>query len=90
MANKYLRRIYDKDGKSLMVDVYDVLDAFDVRNGALQHMIKKTLAPGDRGHKDIATDMQDIVDSAVRAQQMMTRKTQEYDRQMELQLERSC
>ena len=88
--NKYERRIYDKQGKSILVDVYEVIDAFGVSNAALQHLIKKALAPGHRGHKDTATDLQDIVDSALRAQQMMTRKTTEYDRQMELQLEHSC
>lgn len=61
--NKYQREI--KPGVS--VDVYDVLKAWDVRNPALQHLIKKALAVGQRGHKDVAEDLQDIVDSAVRA-----------------------
>lgn len=64
--NKYLREI--KSG--VMVDVYDVLTAWDVRNPALQHLIKKALQAGNRGHKDLETDMQDIIDSAIRAKEL--------------------
>lgn len=64
--NKYQREI--KPG--VFVDVYDVLKAWAVRNPALQHLIKKALAVGQRGHKDVAEDLQDIVDSAVRAQEL--------------------
>lgn len=66
--NKYQREI--KPG--VFVDVYDVLKAWDVRNPALQHLIKKALAVGQRGHKDAAEDLQDIVDSAVRALELYT------------------
>ena len=52
------------------IDVYDVLKLWDVRNPALQHLIKKALQAGDRGHKDTETDLQDIIDSAVRAKEL--------------------
>lgn len=65
-SNKYLREI--KSG--VMVDVYDVLVAWNVRNPALQHLIKKALQAGNRGHKDLETDMQDIIDSAIRAKEL--------------------
>ena len=51
-------------------DAYDVLKAFEVTNPALQHLIKKALKVGNRGHKDIETDLQDIIDSAVRAKEL--------------------
>lgn len=66
MTNKYQREI--KPG--VFVDVYDVLQAFAVTNPALQHLVKKALAVGQRGHKDAAEDLQDIVDSALRAQEL--------------------
>ena len=66
MTNKYQREI--KPG--VFVDVYDVLHAFAVTNPALQHLVKKALAVGKRGHKDAAEDLQDIVDSAKRAQEL--------------------
>lgn len=64
--NKYLREI--KAG--VFVDVYDVLKAWDVRNPALQHLIKKALQAGGRGHKDLKTDLADITASAIRAQEL--------------------
>lgn len=56
--------------KGAWVDAYDILKAFNVTNPALAHLIKKALKPGERGHKDLATDMNDIVDSAVRAREL--------------------
>lgn len=64
--NKYQREI--KPG--VFVDVYDVLKAFSVFNPALQHLVKKALAVGQRGHKGAAEDLQDIIDSAVRAKEL--------------------
>lgn len=64
--NKYMREI--KPG--VWVDVYDVLHAWRVQNPALQHLIKKALQPGERGHKDKAQDMADIVASALRAKEL--------------------
>ncbi len=64
--NKYMREI--KPG--VWVDVYDVIRAFTVTDGALQHLLKKALAVGQRGHKDAATDYKDILDSAKRAQEI--------------------
>lgn len=59
---------YDREiKKGVMVDVYDVLDAFDVKCPALQHLIKKALACGQRGHKDTLDDLMDINASAKRA-----------------------
>lgn len=66
VSNKYQREI--KPG--VFVDVYDVLAAWKVQNPALQHLIKKALQPGERGHKTLAQDMADIVASAVRAQDL--------------------
>lgn len=65
-GNKYLHEI--KPG--VFVDVYDVLMAWNVTNPALQHLIKKALQPGDRGHKSREQDLQDIIDSAIRAKEL--------------------
>ena len=67
MANhKYQREI--KPG--VWVDVYDILRAFVVTDPALQHLIKKALNVGIRGHKDAKEDYKDILDSAERANEM--------------------
>lgn len=65
-ASKYRREI--KPG--VIVDVYDVLQAWRVDNPALQHLIKKALQAGQRGHKSRDEDLKDIVDSAVRAREL--------------------
>lgn len=64
--SKYHREI--KPG--VWVDVYDVLHAFQVTNPALQHLVKKALAAGQRGHKDRATDLDEVVQSAIRAREL--------------------
>ena len=64
--NKYSKEIRE----GAYIDVYDVLQAFGVVNPALQHLIKKALQAGNRGHKDTLEDMQDIIDSAIRAKEL--------------------
>ena len=61
---------YTKTIHGVSVDVYDVLQAWGVINPALQHLIKKALQCGQRGHKDNAQDLQDIIDSAIRAKEL--------------------
>lgn len=68
--NKYLHEI--KPG--VFVDVYDVLMAWNVTNPALQHLIKKALQPGERGHKSREQDLQDIIDSAIRAKELESKR----------------
>ena len=59
---------YNREIKpNVFVDVYDVLYAFKVTDPCLQHLIKKALAAGQRGHKDARQDLVDIRDSAQRA-----------------------
>lgn len=64
--SKYHREI----APGVWVDVYDVLKAWKVENPALQHLIKKALQPGARGHKDLEQGMDDIVASAIRAREL--------------------
>jgi len=61
---------YNRKCKGITIDVYDVLLAFDVKNPALQHLIKKALCTGIRGHKNKEQDLQDIIDSALRAKEL--------------------
>lgn len=69
--NKYQKIIHGKDQNGnvvkCIVDVYDVLEAWKTTNPALQHLIKKALQPGERGHKSLVEDLKDIIASAQRA-----------------------
>lgn len=58
---------YNRPCKGVTIDVYDVLHAFEVTNPALQHLIKKALCAGLRGHKDREQDLNEILESAKRA-----------------------
>lgn len=52
------------------IDVYRVLDLFQVADPCLQHAIKKLLVAGGRGHKDAAKDVQEAIVSLERWQAM--------------------
>lgn len=66
--SKYTRTI--KGVNIDVYDVYDVLKAWEVQNPALQHLIKKALQPGARGHKTLENDLRDILVSAERAMEL--------------------
>ena len=61
--NKYQR--FTPGGE--IIDVYDILEMYALNCSALQHLVKKALVPGKRGHKTIHTDLQDINDSSFRS-----------------------
>ena len=67
--NTYQRKLTSPlvKGLDVVIDVYDVLDAFDVTNPATAHAIKKLLCTGGRGFKDWETDLQEAIDSLERA-----------------------
>jgi hypothetical protein len=69
------RSKYDVMVNGAKADVYDVLLAWDVRCPALQHLIKKALKVGDRGHKDITEDLDDIIASAIRSKELHGKST---------------
>ena len=72
--NKYSRKIKTvvSDGidYDVYIDVYDVLTAFDSGNKAMDHALKKMLAPGKRGVKDTLQDMREAIQSIERAIQI--------------------
>lgn len=53
------------------IDVYRVLELFGVTDPVMQHIAKKALVSGGRGHKDQRRDVQDIADSANRKLAML-------------------
>lgn len=59
---------YYKDVSGLnIIDPYMVLKLFNVTDPCLQHIVKKALVAGGRGHKDLERDLKDIHDTAKRA-----------------------
>ena len=62
---------YYKDVSKLQsIDVYRVLDLYEVTDPCIQHAVKKLLVTGGRGVKDHARDIQDVIDTLTRHQEM--------------------
>lgn len=54
------------------IDVYRVLDLFNVDNHCIGHAIKKLLCAGNRGAKDKQQDVQEAISSLLRYLEMQT------------------
>lgn len=52
------------------IDAYRLIELYDITCPVQQHILKKSLAAGERGAKNKARDMQEIADSASRWLQM--------------------
>lgn len=74
--DKYLRTIKQtKEAPGLMgelgmviaIDVYDVLNTFNVTDPAVAHAVKKLLCLGIRGHKDEIQDLEEVIQAVERA-----------------------
>jgi hypothetical protein len=62
----YFKNVRHLDG----IDVYRVLELFNVTNPCLQHAVKKLLCAGGRGAKDMEQDVQEAMDTLERWQDM--------------------
>lgn len=65
MGNKYQKRI-----RTETVDVYDVLNAYNVTCPAVAHAVKKLLMPGQRGAKNKLQDLAEARQALDRAIQL--------------------
>lgn len=62
---------YFKDVSNLsQVDVYRVLELFEVTDPCIQHAVKKLLVAGGRGAKSVDKDVQEAIDTLERWQEM--------------------
>lgn len=62
---------YKKDVSHLkFIDPYRIAELYDLHSCA-DHIAKKALCAGSRGHKDLLRDIQDIIDTAERWKQMI-------------------
>ena len=43
------------------IDVYRLLEMFQVNDPAIQHAVKKLLVAGNRGHKDLEKDVKEAI-----------------------------
>lgn len=61
---------YKKVGHLEHIDVYRVIQLFQVTDPCLQHAVKKLLVAGNRGVKDMNKDVQEAIDTLQRWQEM--------------------
>ncbi len=75
MGKKYDRQIFSKyEDACITIDVYRVLDAFNVTCPATAHAIKKLLCAGIRGHKDMEQDLDEAAQSIEEARAMLKQR----------------
>lgn len=67
---------YNRVCKGQEIDVYDVLQSFSVTNPAIAHAVKKLLAGGQRGYKDIEQDYREAIASIKRGIELENEKLQ--------------
>lgn len=78
-GGKYLRKIHSADGvgESINVDIYCVIEAFNITCPALQHALKKILACGQRGKGSKIDDIQGVFDAMWRALELQKQRESE-------------
>jgi hypothetical protein len=74
-GKKYLREVTCSVDEK--IDVYAVLEAFEVYCPARQHAIKKMLCAGIRGKNDTIQDLHEACDAIHRAIQMEMSRTKD-------------
>jgi len=63
---------YKKDVRHIdYIDVYRIIDLYELHDPCFQHALKKILVPGARGHKDLTNDINDIIDTMQRKLEMI-------------------
>lgn len=68
---------YKKDVAHLnVIDPYRIADLYDLHPCA-DHIMKKSLCAGGRGHKDLLRDIQDIIDTAERWKEIIEEDNRE-------------
>jgi hypothetical protein len=84
-GKKYLRVIFPVEmtpdqpkAPGIQIDVYAVLEAFNVTCSARQHAIKKLLCAGLRGKNEELTDIEDARDAVDRAVELQNRRESDY------------
>jgi coenzyme F420-reducing hydrogenase gamma subunit len=65
--NSFIMKHVGENEVEIVIDVYDVLDAYPSGCPPIDHAIKKLLCTGSRGLKDWETDLQEAIDSLERA-----------------------
>lgn len=72
MSNKDFSHYFKNVEHLKFIDVYRVLELFDITDHSIGHAIKKLLCSGKRGAKDKKQDVQEAISSLLRYLEMQT------------------
>ena len=72
--NRQFGRYYKDVSNLRAIDVYKVLELFDVKSHAVGHAVKKLLVAGARGGKDERQDVQEAIAALQRHLEMLEEK----------------
>lgn len=61
--DKYKLTIKNRNGQSIVCDIYDLIESLDLKNSAIEHGFKKICNPGGRGSKGFEQDMKEAMQS---------------------------
>ena len=78
-GNKYHKKIVGFGGDVVTVDVYRVIDAFNVTDAGLQHALKKILMPGLRGKGGTMQDLEEARDAVSASIDLLKDKGKNHD-----------
>lgn len=67
---------YFRIWNGMKLDIYRLLSLFNVECPNAQHVAKKAICAGQRGHKDLRKDWEDIRDTAIRKLEMLDEDAQ--------------
>lgn len=78
---KYLRTIHSAIDPNawVQVDVYCIIEAYDIRCPALQHALKKIVACGGRGKGSKLDDIKGVLDAMWRALELQEQREENSD-----------
>ena len=62
---------YRKEYKGIKLDPARICKIYDIRNMVQASIVKKTLCAGCRGHKDLLSDIDDVICGAQRWKEMV-------------------
>ena len=78
--NKYKKKIFScENDESINVDVYNVINAWELTNSGCQHALKKILQAGQRHSK---SEIEDLEESIVSIQRDIDEKKKEENKQL--------
>lgn len=70
ITNKEKHSHYFKHWGNKKLDIYRIIDLWNITDPCIQHALKKLICTGGRGHKSVEEDIQNVIDTLERWKEM--------------------